>query len=781
MRKTLLFVFALLFATMTMAQNRAVFVSESFDGSSMPAGWSIAGLGTSNWSISPTNNAGGQANELHMTWDPQFNGISRVVLPAVDLTNISSVMVSFKHALDNYSGSHTIGIATSSDDGTTWNVGWSQNYNSNNSWSVMQELTTADMGHANVRFCLYYSGNSYNMNEWYFDDIQIFALENTDLGITSINLPSFIPNGEQAVGFKVMNYGVTPITGIEATYEVEGFEPVTETFTEGIASTNTLDLEFTTPIDLNPGDYHLTITLNAVNGGDDDDLNNNTLSKDFTVACAYAERIPMIEHFSSSTCAPCVQPNIQMHNFCNNNEGRYTYTKYQMNWPGNGDPYYTAEGGTRRTYYGISAVPMAFMDAEVLNFSNVQNTFNQHAERTAFVDIRGSFAVDGNSISVEADITSYIDIEARVFISVNEKTTTGNVGSNGETSFHHVFMKMLTNAQGSSIALTAGEVKHLEFTQNLSSTHVEEMSDLEVAIWVQNYASKEIYNSHYAYEYTDIHPYPVENLVCVHGINAYTASWDAPTQGNPIGYNVYVNNELVAENITETSYSFTGNPGVLYVAGVVALYPDNHSSIKTVAIVDESTQDLGLEAESESYTLDENSFAATLRVTNANDNSHSDITILSIEEVNPEGVQYLTIIHDELPYTLHYNEDFYFTIAPNIVGASKSIVQTTIVLTSDVGVLEFLVSLDGEILSVTEASAKANIYPNPANASVCVEAESGIESVSVYNVLGALVETIPANAKSVNVNLSNYSNGIYFFNIRQSDGTVSNQRVMVCH
>ena len=44
-----------------------------------------------------------------------------------------------------------------------------------------------------------------------------------------------------------------------------------------------------------------------------------------------------------------------------------------------------------------------------------------------------------------------------------------------------------------------------------------------------------------------------------------------------------------------------------------------------------------------------------------------------------------------------------------------------------------------------------------------------------------LVETIPANSMMLNVNLSQYSEGTYFFNIRQSDGTVSNQRVVVNH
>ena len=95
MKKTLLFAFAMLFATAMMAQNRAVLLQESFDDTSMPAGWSVAGLGLGNWSVSPTNNAGGAANEMHLTWSPQFNGMTRLVSPAVDLTGINNLVFSF--------------------------------------------------------------------------------------------------------------------------------------------------------------------------------------------------------------------------------------------------------------------------------------------------------------------------------------------------------------------------------------------------------------------------------------------------------------------------------------------------------------------------------------------------------------------------------------------------------------------------------------------------------------------------------------------------------------
>ena len=784
MKKTLLFAFALLFATAMMAQNRAVLLQESFDGSTMPAGWSINGQ-PNNWSVSATANAGGTPNEMHLTWSPQFNGMTRLVSPAIDLTGISSVVFSFKHALDNYSGSNTIGVATSSDGGTTWNQGWSQGYSASNSYSVSQEINTPDMGQASVQFCIFFNGSSYNINDWFFDDIVIFTLENLDLGVSAATLPSFISSGETSFGMTVFSYGVTTVTSVEATYEVEGMEPVTETFTVNVASLGTATLNFTTPTLLTPGSYNVNYSINLVNGQADDDPSNNTLSKTVSVAVSSAERKPMIEHFSSSTCGPCVQPNTLMHNFCNNNDGRYTYTKYQMNWPQPGDPYYTAEGGVRRDYYGVNAVPMAFLDSESLNFNNVQNQFNQHAEITAFMDIKGSFSVEGNTITVLADIMPYIDANARIYISVNEKETHGNVGSNGETVFHHIFMKMLPNAEGTTVDFVSGELQHLEFTQDMSGTHVEEMSDLEVSIWVQDYSTQEIFNSRYAYEYTDMHPYPVENLTLTEAAaprGMFEATWNAPANGNPIGYDVYVNNELVAESITETEYAFEGDPDMFYVVGVVALYPEEKSSVKVVAVVTDNLQDMGLYIPGSPYvelTVDEPE--ADVFVTNGNYASHNRIEITAITESNPTDDQYLIIEPaTELPVVIEEGEEFHFNISPN-AAVGRSVAETAVKVESSDGEVVYYVTVDGELLSISEISSTAKVYPNPANDQVRIESAKGIESVMVYNMMGVLVETIPANSMMLNVNLSQYSEGTYFFNIRQSDGTVSNQRVVVNH
>ena len=780
MKKALLFTFAILFAVAAMAQNRAILLEESFNSTSMPAGWSVAGMGTSNWSVSSTQNAGGLANELKLHWDPQFNGTSRMVTTAVDLTGINSVYFSFKHALDNYQSSSTLGIATTSDGGSNWNVGWSQNYNSNGVWEVTQQITTADMDKPNVQFCIFFTGNAYNINDWYFDDIKVFTLEELDLGLTASNIPDYLGSGSFTPSVTVTNYGVTTATTVELTYNVDGMVPVAESFDVNIPSLGNATLNFSTPITFTPGSYVVNFSIDKVNGQIDNSADNNSLSKAVTVALTSATRIPMIEHFSSSTCGPCVSVNNQMNNFCNNNAGAFTYTKYQMNWPGSGDPYYTEEGGTRRNFYGVSAVPQCFLDGEDQGYAAVQQSvFNQHTNYTAFMDIRGSFTVEGNTIHVIADVMPFIDANVRVFVSVNEKETHGNVGSNGETTFHHIFMKMLPNAQGTSVNFVSTELQRLEFTQDMSSTHVEEMSDLEVSIWVQNYNSHEILNSHFAYEYTDVHPYPVESLTLTEDASGnLLAAWNAPTSGTPLGYDVYFNGELAASSITNTEYTFSGDPTQFNLVEVVALYPNEMTSVKAAASTSAAAQDMGLVIQgAHEVMLDMQNPTAELVVANANYTSMAPIEILSVTEAaNPNGVSYLTI-NSELPYSLEVNETYSIQIEPNNPDAfGKSVVQTYVTVESSAGSVEFFVEIDEELLSVTELTSDAKIYPNPTSGNFVVEGVN-VAKVEIYNLVGQKV--YEHQGKAVSIDASNWNKGLYLVNILDQNGSVDTRKLLV--
>jgi hypothetical protein len=286
------------------------------------------------------------------------------------------------------------------------------------------------------------------------------------------------------------------------------------------------------------------------------------------------------------------------------NQGKFTYTKYQMSWPQPGDPYYTEEGGVRRQFYGVNAVPNVCLEgtnlgATAATQAQLDNVYNT----PSFADVRGSFNVDGNTIIVKVDFMSFYDMTVeKAFVTVNEKETTGNVGSNGETSFHHVFMKFLTSPSGDDLNIAAGECQHFEWTQNMSGTHVEEMNDLEVSAWIQNFASHEVINSHFLYEYTDIHPYPVRDFAIEEAENGVSLTWNDPEGGNAVAYNIYLNSELLAENITETQYNYPCDYGY-YVFGVEAVYENDMTSVKMVKAVDYKDHTAVAESKENVYSI----------------------------------------------------------------------------------------------------------------------------------------------------------------------------------
>lgn len=771
MKRTLLFIAAILMSVSVFAQTRATFINEHFNGNSLPEGWQIIGQ-TSNWSVSATQNAGGEANEMKLDWSPQFNGMTRLVTPAVDLTGVTSVVVSFKHALDNYQGSNSIGVATSSDGGTTWNDGWTHSYNTSNSWAVMENITTADMGNDNVMFCIYFNGSSYNINDWYFDDIEIFTQENLDAQLATIDLNSVIGAGTKDIACTVTNKGVETVNEITMSYQIDNESAVVETFSLNLSTFQSAQLTFTEPVTFIPGTYNLTVSIEAVNGTSDDDPSNNSLEKTIGVSLGETQRIPMIEHFSSSTCGPCVSVNTTMLSLCNNNPGKFTYTKYQMNWPGNGDPYYTAEGGTRRTYYGVSAVPQCFLDGEDQGYAAVQQTvLDNHYNAPAFADVRGSFNVSGNTITVKVDFMAFYDLNtAKAFVTVNEKETHNNVGTNGETTFHHIFMKFLTAATGNAVNIPAGEYQHFEFTQDMSGTHVEEMTDLEVSAWIQEYGTKEMLNSHFLYEYTDIHPYPVQNLVVSAEDGNLTATWEAPEGGNALSYNVYVNGEMV-QNTPDLAYSTTTTEEFNVVA-VEAVYTTDMTSVKIAKAATAPATTLTLSTND--IVFDEQYEEKYLTITN---NTAAPVTISEIAE-NPE-TNYLALEIEGLivlPYTLEVGESMQVNIAQWYFDAKEQ-VTTFINIVSTVGTQSVNVTVDSSWYDgVEEAGNSYEIYPNPTNGNIMVSG-ANINMVEVYNLCGQKVVSVNG-AQNVNVDMSALESGVYMVKVIEVNGNSTVNKVV---
>ena len=575
MKKTLLLALALLLTTAIFAQNRAIHLRETFDSSELPQGWTITDTGSENWKISETNNAGGEANELMLSPTPQAAGITRIITTPIDLSSLNSVTVSFRHYFKKKSSNCIIGVATSAN-GTTWSSAWTHTYSEEGQYTVIENITTPDMGKQNVKFCIYYQGSTGNMNGWYFDDFEIVTIENNDAKVESIDMHDILPSGKIDIDFSVQNTGANDITSFEAKYEVNGIT-VTESFDANIAKFETEKFSFEEKVYLQPGSYNVKVTVTSVNGTNDENTTNNTLTKALGIAVGGTQRIPMFEQFSSSTCANCGLLNGNMKTLTDNNPGKFTYTKYAMNFPGTGDDYYTAEAGARKNYYGVGYVPQLFFDGKDNEYYAVtQEELDARYSTPAFVNIKGAFNLEGSVINVKLDVMSYINLnDVRLFVNANEKRTVENVEYH-ETEFFHIMMKMLSGTAGETISLNEYEVKHFEYSYDMAQTNVEELSDLEVAVWVQDYQTKEVFNSSFMYEYTD-HAYPAQNLK-LEKSDKINVTWDAPAQGSPRAYRLIVNGDIVKEETNDMSYILDDANGY-YAVEVIALYEDGKESV----------------------------------------------------------------------------------------------------------------------------------------------------------------------------------------------------------
>jgi hypothetical protein len=472
---------------------------EDFSTTVPPTGWSVD-LHATNWVQNGSANANGTAPEAVFKWDPQFNGDSKLISPSINLTGVNNTILTFKHKVDSYSSSgYTLKVATRSNGGA-WNTVWSMNP-ADITETVNITISNTDMNQSDVQFCFWFSGNSYNIDYWFIDDVEFIVSQQKDLKLSSINTEPFLEQGSQTISSDVINIGLDNITSFDITYTVNGTNPITETVNGiNLSTTDVYTYDFTTQWNATPGNHNIEVTVSNINGaGGDDDTNNDSKSKSVSVATQTNTNTPLFEVFTSSTCGPCAGFNVPVMTPFMNNNSDIAVIKYQMNWPSPGDPYYTAEGGVRRAYYNVSGVPSLFAGGEqyATSTGGLNSGLTTENSKVGFFDIQANFSVNGNNITINETIMPYISGNYTIHTVVIEKETTQNTGNNGETSFERVMMKMLPDANGVDFNFGANQPYTQSYTYDMSNTNVEEMNDLAVVVFVQYNGTNRIMQSKY--------------------------------------------------------------------------------------------------------------------------------------------------------------------------------------------------------------------------------------------------------------------------------------------
>lgn len=166
-----------------------------------------------------------------------------------------------------------------------------------------------------------------------------------DLGAKSVSMPLdfALTQGGVDVAINVFNYGTTTVNNVTLSYSVDGGSTVTQNVT-GLNIAKFATAKVTHPTKFTPsatGTYNFKIWLSDPNGSADENMMNDTITFSMKVWDDFVPRKSLHEVFTSSTCPPCKPGNEMLQSILDVKSQKFTVIKYQYNFPGTGDPYYT--------------------------------------------------------------------------------------------------------------------------------------------------------------------------------------------------------------------------------------------------------------------------------------------------------------------------------------------------------------------------------------------------------------------------------------------------------
>ncbi len=167
-----------------MAQQGDIVLCEGFFNPWLEEGWDVKGDNWAVWYISNTSYAGGKAREMQMYPDYNFVGTTRLVTPIIELDKYDFINFQFNHCLEatqnNFVALIGIGI---SQNGESWESIWVDTVRG--SIAQSQYLLTFDIKEWTAKsqsFCLYFTGDGSYVNNWFIDNIIIYASKKNKYG-----------------------------------------------------------------------------------------------------------------------------------------------------------------------------------------------------------------------------------------------------------------------------------------------------------------------------------------------------------------------------------------------------------------------------------------------------------------------------------------------------------------------------------------------------------------------------------------------------------------------
>jgi len=149
--------------------NFAELITEDFSDSTFPPNaWTKT---HNNWMYSSTNYAGGTTGEARFYYYPYSTDIFRLYTPLLNTSEFEIIEIEFKHFVDHFFTPYILKLETSQD-GINWDTLWKIEPTENVGPELINILTDKNIG-SNLYVSWTFDGISYNIDNWYIDDIII--------------------------------------------------------------------------------------------------------------------------------------------------------------------------------------------------------------------------------------------------------------------------------------------------------------------------------------------------------------------------------------------------------------------------------------------------------------------------------------------------------------------------------------------------------------------------------------------------------------------------------
>lgn len=537
---------------------------------------------------------------------------------------------------------------------------------------------------------------------------------------------------------------------------------------------------------------------------------------------AQSQRMFLAEVGTQASCPPCQPFNASLDPILDANEDKVVALKYQTSWPGfdqmNLDN--PTEVADRVSYYGFSGVPNGIANG-TSGGTISQATIDASYAQTAAFDMSLTASVENNVLVVNGLVTGNEDVtgDLKLRIALAEKTITiddAPGGTNGETEYHHVLKKFLTGSAGTTLEGTwaAGDTYEISETLDLSSLTIYQYGQLEVVAFIQNDATKEVYQAAKTSE-VDVVVSFTNNAGVLEVLNLPTGFCPGEQSYSPTIKIVNGGNDnLTSADIVYTingstpqTYAYTGDLGTLaqetVVLDPILFFGADENIIEVTITNPNGASDEDSSDDATTASIDLSPFSTTEITITLNTDCWGNETSYELRKLDgtvvttgngfgneAESIETLSLDANDC-----YEFFLYDTYGDGMNGsqwANSCSTDGTLVITDDMG--NELLNYDGTtefselkagftttpLSSVNELTEVSEIVlaPNPTSDRLNVSfslTEAIDMEVVVYNVVGQRVavlnQALNAGVNQFEIDASSYANGVYFINFNSEEGT----------